>query len=202
MPSATRSSDRVTLEAWSPYSRSAAVRSDRPPLLPTRGSASARPVTRIGVRAPMIDAPLTVSGSPATSSRTLVSVATMGGASGRSVVVSRTTAGSPVSRRARPRAPASSETGDSSDSPKGRAARQADASSSRQSPGSAPSAAMLRIVSRPAASETDDELPAMNSCCRVQPSVHSDTNPSRVTEPFFGRVPSGETRSSPVVAGT
>ena len=50
------------LVAWSPYSRSAAVRSDRPPLLPTMGSASARPVSSIGVRTPFTEAPLTVSG--------------------------------------------------------------------------------------------------------------------------------------------
>ncbi len=89
----------------------------------------------------------------------MVSVATIGGDNGTSVVVRRTTTGSPLICRASPSGPASMLTGETPDSPNGSAARHASASSRRQSPGSSPSAAMLAMVTVPEASETEDELP-------------------------------------------
>ena len=96
---------------------------------------------------------------PSTGSRSVVSVATIGGDTGTSVVVSRTTTGSPLICSASPSGPASMLTGETPESPKGSAGRHASGSSRRQSPGSSPSAAMLAMVTLPEASDTEDELP-------------------------------------------
>ena len=177
-----------------------------PPLLPTIGSAFVSPVSCMGVRRPSSGRAVDgvgpgVSGTSA-GSRSVVSVATTGGVSETSEVVSRTTTGSPLIWSFSPGSPAERDTGATPESPKGRAGRQADGSSSRQSPGSSPSAAMAAMVTRPEASDTEEALPERKSCWTAQPSLHSETKPSSVTEPFLGSVPRVATRSSPVASGT